>query len=240
MARQRVRLRELDWLALGPAKRDAPVQGAADPGQAAKHSPSRSAAFVRDASAGAGRQPARCYGNARAQPSIADAQYLHSRLAGTSARRRCEDQRTPGHFLLTLAADSLFDRTDGYCPLRIGALAPAAVAAFIRDPVEWTLQDVRSMFRLPLPQRKRSTNTVLKTGLLATVLSSDRLLTGRRGPSDDRLEATHSRPVVVTAMGGRGLGSSVGGDCAGRSRRWRRRRSGQRVRHGRWCRGFRY
>lgn len=41
--------------------------------------------------------------------------------------------------------------SDGYRPVRIYVSAPASVITFIRDPVEWTLQDVRAMLRLPLP-----------------------------------------------------------------------------------------
>jgi hypothetical protein len=39
-----------------------------------------------------------------------------------------------------------------YRPQRLGSLASERVAAFIRDPVEWTLQDVPSMLRLPIPE----------------------------------------------------------------------------------------
>src|SRR5262245_24226481 len=38
-----------------------------------------------------------------------------------------------------------------YIPLRISARVSSRVFDFIRHQVEWTLQDVHAMFRLPLP-----------------------------------------------------------------------------------------
>jgi len=75
-----------------------------------------------------------------------------------------------------------------YRPLRISPTAPLRAAEFIRDPVEWTLRDVRDMLRLPMPDVGLSTgcNFAIADTLLAHVAGLATVFHDAAGEPRDR------------------------------------------------------